>query len=95
MPYITPERQVSVSISTNKGHRIVAMNPGQLNYIFTEVVQEYLHGNGLCYQTINDIIGALEQAKDEFRRRVVHHYEDRKIEENGDVYDSRYTGGEK
>jgi hypothetical protein len=31
-------------------------------------------------------VGALEQAKDEFRRRVVHPYEDLKIKENGDVY---------
>ena len=40
----------------------------------------------LTYQTMNDIIGALEGAKLEFYRRVVVPYENDKIEQNGDVY---------
>jgi hypothetical protein len=41
---------------------------------------------GLSYQTINDIVGALEGAKLEFYRRVAVPYEDKKIIENGDVF---------
>ncbi len=63
-----------------------AEHPGELNYQLTQVILAYLEENGLRYHIINDIIGALEQAKDEFRRRVVHPYEDQKKNENGDVY---------
>lgn len=59
---------------------------GELNYIFTIYAANYADCKGLSYQTINDIVGALEGAKAEFQRRVVAPYEDTKIKENGDVY---------
>ncbi len=59
---------------------------GELNYKLTMTVKEYLDAHGLCYQTINDIVGALEGAKLEFYRRVAAPYENDKIESNGDVY---------
>jgi hypothetical protein len=61
---------------------------GELNYLLTRAACQYAEGRGLSYQTINDVIGALECAKQEFLRRVVGPYEDKKIEENGDVYPS-------
>jgi hypothetical protein len=60
--------------------------PGELNFVLTAVIREYLHQHKTCYQTINDIIGALEGAKLEFYRRIAVPYEDSKIQENGDVY---------
>lgn len=60
--------------------------PGKLNYAFTAIANAYIVENDLSYQTINDIIGALEGAKLEFYRRVAAPYEDEKIKENGDVY---------
>lgn len=60
--------------------------PGDLNYLFTKLIKEYIDLNGLNYQHINDIVGALEGAKLEFYRRVVAPYENSKIRENGDVY---------
>jgi hypothetical protein len=63
-----------------------ASNPGGLNFQLTCIILGYLTENGLSYQTCNDIVGALDNCKDEFRRRVQHPYEDKKIEENGDVY---------
>lgn len=59
---------------------------GELNYAFTELIIKYIERKGLSYQTINDIVGALEGAKMEFYRRVAAPYEDKKIKENGDVY---------
>lgn len=58
---------------------------GELNYRITKEIFDYFkdHPN---YQGINDIVGALESAKMEFYRRIVAHYEDQKIKENGDVY---------
>jgi len=59
---------------------------GQLNYAFTKQALRYLYLEGESYQTYNDIIGALESCKLEFYRRAVAPYEDKKIQENGDVY---------
>jgi hypothetical protein len=42
---------------------------------------------GKNYKHINEIIGVLECAKQEFYRRVAAPYEDTKIQENGDVYE--------
>lgn len=61
-------------------------NAGHLNYIFTVIIKRYLKTQGISYQTMNDIVGALDNAKDEFRRRIQHPYEDEKIQLNGDVY---------
>lgn len=63
---------------------------GELNYVITGILLDYLENKGLSYSTCNDIVGALDNAKDEFRRRVQHPYEDMKIKENGDVYPARY-----
>ena len=60
---------------------------GQLNFQLTMVIITYLRRHGLCYDTCNDIVGALDNAKDEFRRLVQHPYEDKKIKESGSVYD--------
>lgn len=68
-------------------------NCGILNYLFTKLCIAYLETHGLSYQTCNDIVGALDNAKDEFRRRVQHSYESEKIRINGDVYNiEQYFG---
>ena len=41
----------------------------------------------MSYKTCNDITGALINCEHEFYRRVVAPYEDKKIIENGDVYE--------
>ncbi len=82
MPYVTDIDKCFFEVSLNR----VPRNSGGLNYQLTLVVLEYLHDNGLSYDTCNDIVGALDNCKDEFRRRVQHPYEDKKIKENGDVY---------
>lgn len=64
------------------------LNAGELNYNFTETITEYIKNKKLSYQTINDIVGALEGAKAEFQRRIVDKYEDQKIKENSDVYNT-------
>jgi len=65
-----------------------ACKSGELNYLFTTAMLDYLRERGLSYQSINDCIGALEAAKLEFYRRVVVPYEIEKCFTNGDVYDA-------
>lgn len=60
--------------------------PGVLNYQITVLVDNFIRAHGLNYNNINSVMGALEGAKLEFYRRVAVPYENKKIEENGDVY---------
>ena len=65
---------------------VLPEGPGELNFKLTHTIQRYLNQHGLSYRTINDILGALEGAKQEFYRRVAVPYENQKIQDNGDVY---------
>ena len=78
MPYIKAEFRETIGI--------VPTSPGELNYVITKICNNYKCGKGESYQTYNDIIGVLEACKLELYRRKVAPYEDRKIQENGDVY---------
>jgi Domain of unknown function (DUF6899) len=70
-------------------HERKAQQPGELNYQMSQLVRSYLamHGPTPGYQTYNDIIGVLECLKLEVYARLVRPYEDKKISENGDVFD--------
>lgn len=59
---------------------------GELNRAITELILKYLHDQKPRYETINNIIGALECAKMEMYRRVAIPYEDKKAAEHGDLY---------
>lgn len=80
MPYIKYEDKYAMAQGSTP------QSAGHLNYKITTILQEYILYKGLSYQTINDIVGALEGAKLEFYRRVAVDYETLKIQENGDVY---------
>lgn len=84
MPYITPQARERIGDITMGS---APETCGELNYVFTLFIKQYMETKGLSYQTCNDIVGALDGAKAEFQDRVVRPYEDEKIRENGDVYD--------
>lgn len=77
MPYITQE---------DRDFLYFPKNAGELNFLLTTICDEYIQTNGARYQSMNDVIGALEGCKLEFYRRIVSPYEDIKLSENGDVY---------
>ena len=81
MPYIKQFRRKDIIEG-----EFLAKSAGELNWMLTEVLSMYIKAHGLSYQTINDIVGALEGAKLEFYRRIAVPYENTKITENGDVY---------
>lgn len=85
MPYITKARRQAL-VDDSVAQMYPIDTAGELNFVLTAVIKEYLREHKLRYQTINDIVGALEGAKLEFYRRVAAPYEDTKIQENGDVY---------
>ena len=59
---------------------------GDLNYIISEIINQTIQRQGLRYQNVNAVVGALECCKLEMYRRLIAPYEDEKIESNGDVY---------
>lgn len=82
MPYIPHEHRARLSAIGEP------MNPGELNYLFSMIIDDYLDFKApLSYQIINDVLGALEGAKLEFYRRIAVPYEQMKKAQNGDVYD--------
>lgn len=81
MPYIKTQRREALN-SESYG----AEDPGELNYILTQICQSYANNAIPRYRTFNEVIGVLECVKQEFYRRVIVPYEDKKCIENGDVY---------
>lgn len=81
MPYIVADRREDLTCIGDTPE-----SAGELNYLFTRIILQYLSEKGTSYSVINDVMGALEGAKLELYRRVAAPYEDKKIKENGDVY---------
>ena len=84
MPYINPNlrhlfvpyiKSLSDSIDTE----------GQLTYCLYTLLKSYIEKHGCNYDMLCKCMGSIENTKHEFYRRVIAPYEDKKIEENGDV----------
>lgn len=89
MPYIDAARREEFEVDTD--FVPTPETPGELNYVLTVAVKNYLElrhfENGrISYSDYNEVIGVLECMKLEIYRRLVAPYEDKKIEENGDVF---------
>jgi len=89
MPYINKERREGFDVLD----RVESIRTtGELNYALTRLCFLYLEdcgalkGEVISYKHFNEVIGALECAKQEFYRRLVVPYEDDKRLQNGDVY---------
>lgn len=84
MPYIKMEDRFKFDeLIDELGNRIGT--EGELNYVITMLSHIFLKNKGERYVNYNAIVGALECAKLELYRRRTAIYEDKKIEENGDV----------
>ena len=87
MPYILKENRKKYNALLEDLIGILKKQPldqvdGEINYIITRILKEVYP---LRYFNLNRAMGVLESCKLEFYRRVVGPYEDKKIEENGDV----------
>lgn len=79
MPYIDKKDRVPLEMTRH------AKTPGELNYLLTLTMLDYLDHHKLSYKVLNEIIGAAESAKREFQRRVVDPYEADKMRQNDDL----------
>lgn len=62
---------------------------GHMNYVISRMFWKILQDDGMKYTKANNMIGALGCVKLELYRRFVAPYEDKMIEENGDVFEER------
>jgi hypothetical protein len=80
MPYITKEQREEL-------YDRDPVNAGELQYLIAVMISDYLSDKDQYeYQTLNDVMGALAGAQQEFYRKVVAPYEDKKELINGPVY---------
>lgn len=84
MPYISQEQKEVLSTAEDPFKAMEG--PGDMNFVISTILNEYIKDKGLSYSTINEVIGILECAKLELYRRIAVPYENKKIAENGDVY---------
>lgn len=84
MPYIRPDlRQHLDPLIEPLKAEVREGGPGVLNYVITKLL---IGMEASSYSGHNEIIGALECAKQEYYRKVLVPYEDQKCKENGEVY---------
>lgn len=90
MPYIAQNvrRDVHAELTNlaEGGLAWCPANAGELNFVVSTFIANYLRAKGLKYAHVNEMVGALECAKMELNRVVIGPYEDQKIHENGSVY---------
>ncbi len=61
--------------------------PGELNYVVTRILSGYLKKFGeVNYAVFNEVMGVIGCVGQEFYRRMIATYEDKKKKENGDVF---------
>jgi hypothetical protein len=87
MPYIPQDRRAVIHTEMeNLGIDWTPTNAGDLNYVMTRFVDNFIFENGCRYDKINSMIGALECCKLELYRRLAAPYEDQVLDVNGDAY---------
>jgi hypothetical protein len=61
--------------------------PEEIQYLIAAMINDYLDDKGAySYSTLNEVMGALSGAQQEFYRKVVAPHEDKKEMINGPVY---------
>lgn len=95
MPYIPLQQRVDIDSGLlGEGITWCPENAGELNFLVSTFIANYIRTKGLKYAVLNEMIGALECAKMELNRVIIGPYEDLKIAENGPVYDGILPSGE-
>lgn len=87
MPYIKQSKRLALNkITDSIDSQSLYLTSGDINYLITYLINTFTNQQGPCYNTFATASGILDNAKQEYYRRVMSPYEDEKIKENGDVY---------
>lgn len=89
MPYLTEFDRSRADDGLHEcGLDLVPDSAGEVNFIVSTLIANYLKVHGCRYAVLNEMIGALECAKLELYRKIGGPYEDVKESENGPVYNN-------
>jgi len=91
MPYILEKDRkkfLDIEVLFKTRHELNGLRAGELNYLVTKIIDRQL-GMTPNYARFNEIIGVLECCKLELYRKIIAKYEDKKCNENGEVYEDR------
>lgn len=82
MPYIPQKDRADLMFAKKEADK-----PGELNFLLSLVISNYIKRKGISYTALNEVIGVLSCLSLELYRRMVAVYEDKKMTENGDVFE--------
>lgn len=80
MPYIPKNKRL------DHFPAIPAIDEGELNYRICREIDAYMRCAGISYKNFNAVLGVLSAVALELNRRFVAPYEDKKLQENGEVF---------
>lgn len=83
MPYIKEENKLALDIIINQ---FPALDEPELDYVITRLAIKSVKNMPTKFVSLNKVWGVLTGAAEEFYRRLVGPYENKKAQENGDVY---------
>jgi hypothetical protein len=86
MPYITQQRREAFATLEKEMSFTRVDTPGEMVYLFCRIADLYMSQHLFEFARLNDVIGAFENAKEEFRRKMINDYEDGKEQTNGTVW---------
>jgi mRNA-degrading endonuclease YafQ of YafQ-DinJ toxin-antitoxin module len=84
MPYIEKQSRKKFDKDSKKLSQKIE-SAGELNYVITSLLHNYVEKKGLNYNILNEVQGVMSCATFEFNRVIISPYEDKKIQENGYV----------
>ena len=92
MPYISEDAREALSPIVGQMYAEPTINAGEIQYLIASMIDIYLKNcnKPVSYKDLNDVMGALAGAQQEFYRCVMAPYEQKKLEKNGPVYDDSY-----
>jgi len=82
MPYIDPMRRVKLI-----EFKEPPQDSTELTFLFCYLINNYMKFKGEKAKHYIDVMGSLETTKSEVYRRLIAPYEDKKIKQNGDVFE--------
>jgi uncharacterized protein YlaI len=87
MPYITKDKRDLYQDTIEHFEKLHAghITEGELNYLISSLIHSVVKQQGLCYKTLNMVMGVLSCVAKEFYRKVAGPYEEKKSAENGPV----------
>ena len=85
MPYIEQRFRANLDYLIDEMLRYSLHREGFLNYTLFKLCKELNKGKFESYSSYKSFIGELNECVAEIRRRLLAPYEDKKIDENGDI----------